>query len=390
MVKRSKKYPHAFFERGSWYHRTKILKDDYTVAYSKVGGFKSDKEAEDAYQRYMEEFDQKIKSNLVRQNNDITLKDYLTFWLYSIFSKRVKSTYVTGYTIYELLFPYIDEGIKLRMVSTEYLDSLLKVVSKCCDSAGNTAREVLYNALKDAVAQGFITNNPVEGTKSYPRKKPKIKILTRDETKILLAAAKYRNWFLEILLALYCGLRKGEILGLRFSDFDVEKHTVHIQRQLVADIKLKEGQFEIEDYTLITREPKSQAGNRILGIPTIILVELEKRRKKIELLKESMGDKFIDSDYISCQKNGLPHGTSSLNNEIGRLCVRNNLPHITVHGLRHMFATILAERNVPIAKISGLLGHTSVHTTFEFYLEVMDADTQMIEYMNSEFVYEGA
>ena len=55
-----------------------------------------------------------------------------------------------------------------------------------------------------------------------------------------------------------------------------------------------------------------------------------------------------------------------------------------------MFATILAERNVPIAKISGLLGHSSVHTTFEFYLEVMDADTQMIEYMNSEFVYEGA
>lgn len=103
-----------------------------------------------------------------------------------------------------------------------------------------------------------------------------------------------------------------------------------------------------------------------------------------------MGDKYIDSDYISCQKNGLPHGTCSLNNKVGRLCARNNLPHITVHGLRHMFATILAERNVPIAKISGLLGHSSVHTTFEFYLEVMDADTQMIEYMNSEFVYEGA
>ena len=89
---------------------------------------------------------------------------------------------------------------------------------------------------------------------------------------MLLAAAKYRNWFLEILLALYCGLRKGEILGLKFSDFDVEKRTVHIQRQLVADIKLKNGAFQIEDYTLTTREPKSQAGNRILGIPTIILV----------------------------------------------------------------------------------------------------------------------
>ena len=79
---------------------------------------------------------------------------------------------------------------------------------------------------------------------------------------------------------------------------------------------------------------------------------------------------------------------SSLNTELRRICERNNLPHITVHGLRHMYATILAERGVPLAKISALLGHQSVHTTFEFYLEVIEGRTQIVDFWNKEFVVE--
>ena len=64
------------------------------------------------------------------------------------------------------------------------------------------------------------------------------------------------------------------------------------------------------------------------------------------------------------------------------------MPHITVHGLRHMFATSLLEQGVSIAKISGMLGHSSVHTTFEFYLDVMDADEKIMQFMNTEFAVE--
>lgn len=61
MAEKSKKYPHAFFERNSWYHRTKVLQEDYSVKYGKIGGFKTDKEAEDAYNKHMEEFDRTMK-----------------------------------------------------------------------------------------------------------------------------------------------------------------------------------------------------------------------------------------------------------------------------------------------------------------------------------------
>lgn len=326
----------------------------------------------------------------IRQNEDTTFKEYLVYWFQSIFVERAQSTtqYVFAYVLYDLLFPYLDETIKLRMVSTEYLNQLLKQVSTCCQSAGNKSREFLYLAMKDAVVHRFISNNPVIATKKYPRKKSKITILTKEQTKTLLAAAKYRSWFLEILLGLYCGMRKGEILGLKFSDFDLENRTVHIQRQLVADIKLNDNGLSILDYTKIERDPKTENGNRAFGVPPIVLVELEKRRRAIQLQKELMGEAYIDSNYISSQKNGLPRGLSSMNTELNRLCARNNLPHITVHSLRHMFATIMMERGLSIAKVSGLLGHSSVHTTFEYYVEIMDSDTKMLEYMNQEFIFE--
>ena len=62
------------------------------------------------------------------------------------------------------------------------------------------------------------------------------------------------------------------------------------------------------------------------------------------------------------------------------------MPPITVHGLRHMFATILLERGVLIEKISGLLGHNSIHTTFEFYCEIMDENEKIKAFMNNNFI----
>ena len=73
------------------------------------------------------------------------------------------------------------------------------------------------------------------------------------------------------------------------------------------------------------------------------------------------------------------------NKFLAKVCSRNGLPKATVHGLRHMYATILIEQGVSIAKISALLGHSSVHTTFDFYCDVMSEKEKMIAYMNNTF-----
>ena len=130
--------------------------------------------------------------------------------------------YITAYTVYSFLLPNIDDDIKLKFVSTEYLNNVLSAAAKYCESSGNKSREVLYIAFRDALKQRLVANNPVPATKRYPRKKPKVKVLNVEQTRVLLRMASTGNGFLEILLGLYCGLRKGEILGLKFSDFDLQ------------------------------------------------------------------------------------------------------------------------------------------------------------------------
>ena len=239
----------SFFENNSWYHRTKILKEDGTVKYSKKGGFSTSKEADKSYDQCEADFKKAYRAyQLAHQvNTEVTLKDYLIYWFEEVFSPRVESTtrMVAAYAIYDLILPKIEYDIKVRYVNVEYLDSLLVNVAKACPSAGNKGREILNLALKEAVVAGYLKTNPVPGTKPYKRAKPSITILSRDKIKVLLKAASLSNWYLEILLGLFCGLRKGEIMGLKFDDFDFDRNTVYINRQVASDPVIKKADTKL-------------------------------------------------------------------------------------------------------------------------------------------------
>ena len=380
----------AFYEGNSWFHRVKLLQADGTVKYSKKGGFQTETEAEASYKKCSEEFKKSIRTLQAseKSHNEIGLRDYLIYWFEEVFSERVENStrMVCAYTLYDLILPNMQQDIKLRYANTDYYDALLAVVSKCCDSAGNKAREFLNMAMKDAVMDDCIKANPIQATKPYPRKKPSVIILNKANIKKLLSVAYHSDWYLEILLGLFCGLRKGEIAGLKFSDFDAENRTLYIQRQITSNPIVLKGGSKIESYKVIEKEPKTANSYRLLKIPEVIAEEIEKRRKRKESDKQKYGDDYLDSDYVSCQENGMPHSTAAMNGALTKLCARNGLPHITVHGLRHMYATILVEQEVPLMKISALLGHASVNTTYEYYCDVMDENEQIITFMNNTFV----
>ena len=380
----------AFFENNSWYHRYKELQDDMTIKYSKKGGFETPEEAEESYWKYENRFKEKQREFQVvyMKNTDIMFGDYLKYWFEHIYSIRIETTtkMIGSYVLYELIIPSMENDIKLRYVSVEYLDSLFQKASKICPSAGNKSRELVSLAMKDAMFDGFITYNPVPETKPYKRKKPKIRILSKEKIKELLDAAAKNPWYLEILLGLFCGLRKGEILGLKECDFDFEKETVKICRQIVANPKVAKDEFKIEEYKVIERDPKTENSFRVLRVPRVVMNEVKRRLQKIQHNRECYGDEYVDLGYICCQENGKPRGLASFNMALTKLCNRNGLPVITVHGLRHMFATILLEQGVPLVKISGLLGHSSIHTTYEYYCDVMDEKDKIIAFMNNTFV----
>ena len=379
----------AFFERGSWYHRTKTLKEDGTVKYGKKGGFESEQDAVKAYKLAEKEFKQQQRKAVMTGKNrqEVMLKDYLIYWYEEVFSQRIKNTtkMIGAYVLYDLVFPNMEQDIKLRYVSVEYMDALLEKVSHSCASAGNTCRTYLNIAFKDAVIEGYIPRNPIPDTKAYKRKAPKVTIYSKDKLKIFLKAASKDEWYLEYLLGVFCGLRKGEILGLKFSDFDFEQHTVSVKRQLGANPVMEERCSKIASYSVIEKDPKTFNSVRTLRIPQVIETEVLRRKNKIDEDRAALMDGYEDNDYISCQPNGRPHNMSSMNIALTKLCNRNGLPKITVHSLRHMFATILIEQGIPLVKISALLGHSSVNTTFEYYCDVMDENENIINFLNEKY-----
>ena len=144
-------------------------------------------------------------------------------------------------------------------------------------------------------------------------------------------------------------------------------------------------EYKIASYSIKEKDPKTPNSFRTLRMPAVVEREVIRRQQIVEAHKELLLDNYEDNGYISCQPNGKPHGLSSMNTALTRLCMRNGLPKISVHSLRHMSATILIEQGVPLVKISALLGHSSVNTTFEYYCDVMDENENIICFMNEKY-----
>lgn len=294
-----------------------------------------------------------------------------------------------AHMIYDIIMPNIQNEIKLTLVNVDYLDALMRQCSLSSPTAGNKCREVLSIAFNHALVEGYIKSNPMPSTKPYKRNKPNITIYNKAQIKQFLLYAKENSWYLEILLALFCGLRKGEILGLKFADFCVESETVTISRQLAANPIIPAGSgSKVAKYELVERPPKTPNSLRKLRVLKVIIDELKCRKERIENNKAKFKDKYNDFGYISCQENGNPHSMRAFNIALNKLCKKSALPSITVHGLRHMYATILIENGTSLSKISALLGHSSINTTFEYYCDISDEGNNIKAFMDNTFIPE--
>ena len=382
----------SFYEYSSWAHRYKIVGSNGEIIYKKKKGYKTEEESDTAYFEHEKEFEEQLNKKNEQVSKDISFKDYVIHWFEDIYSSQIEfsTEVVCSYMIYDLLFPSIDYDIKLNLVTSTYLDEILLKISKTVEYGVYATRNLLIRIFNGAMKNKIITKNVALDTKPYHRIKPKIRILNTKQLKKFLSVAKESNWYLEILLALFCGLRKGEILALKFSDFDLENKTLRIERQLVRSGKRKRGTTSTFENRVIEHYPKTSNSVRTLRVPDLILEELCKRRELVEINKKLFKEKYNDNDYVSCSELGKLHSLTALNTCITKICNSLSLPHVTVHACRHMCATILLENSSTyvgenLAKISSFLGHSSVHTTFKYYCEVMDDNNKILSFMNSVF-----
>lgn len=210
---------------------------------------------------------------------------------------------------------------------------------------------LLKGAILDAVDEGLIKQNPtrkivIKG--KAPRVK-KAKFLNQFEVQALLKELNLTeniNWDWFILLVVKTGLRFSEALALTPSDFDFSKQKIIVNK--TWDYKASTGSFQ---------PTKNKSSNRKVQIDWQLAMQFS------QLLKQKEQDKpiFVTSRVFN----------STINNRLKVLCVRANIPIITVHSLRHTHASLLLFAGVSIASVANRLGHSSMTTTQETYLHII-------------------
>lgn len=370
-----KKEPTTIYERGSWYYRYQVLNENLEKKYRKKGGFKTQEEAKQAFISYQKEIKKREQALTLRQRNTMLLSKYLEEWFESRKFPTGSTRMVYEYVL-QLILPNLKD-VRLGTVNAEYIQSQIAWISRRTPSYGEKLYELFSMALGDAFNNDKILYNPMLSVQKPTRLKPRIVFLTSEQKKLLYQSIRNNDWCLEFLMALLCGLRKGEIHGLKFSDFDCEKKTVYVQRQVVNDFQLVDGKrIQVRTEKLLG----ALIGDRILSVPQIVLDELDRRREKIEYEKVVCKGEYQDRGYLCCQKDGRCRGHASLNNELTKLCNRAGLPHLSPEDLRDLYAAaMLLEEGVSFVILKGLLGYTTVEEAYERYCDLVEENTNLTE-----------
>ena len=282
-------------------------------------GFHSEKDAEKERIRWTQE----INEGKYSLDSEMKLSAYLALWLETK-KNELKPGTSQGYAvnIKNHIVPYIGSK-KLNEITPIMLEALYSRLSKVIVKSTADGKKylsassiryvhaTLRAALNDAVKKRILSFNPCYSVTLAARNKYVARTLTQDEMKVFLNACDGSSIGLELTLMLMLGLRRGEALGLRFSDIDFERRFAHIQQQYTTCGKDKNGKPLWGIRSLKTKE-----SDRIIGIPSLVLQKLIERKK------------VAKHDLVCCNDDGSPRNINTLEHAFKMFLAQNGLPEI--------------------------------------------------------------
>jgi integrase len=303
-----------------------------------------------------------IDQGLTYAGAQTTLAELLDGWLVNIKSSyQPESWYIYKMNSQKRIIPSIGH-IKLKDLIPEQIQRLYD--AELQKGTGRRTIEVihviLHKSLDYAVKKGLIGRNPTDLTNPPRPYKKEMKFYDENETyQFLLAARGDRN---EVLyqLVLATGLRQSEVLGLKWSDLDIDNSNLTVQRQLKRNIKNG-------DYFKTT---KTASGRRSIKIGKQTLEKLKEHRKNQALEKMEV-ESWEENDLIFPSRLGTPLNQSNLLKSYKSLIRKSGLKEIRFHDLRHTAASLMLNHGVPVIIVSKRLGHSKVSVTLDTYGHVM-------------------
>lgn len=214
---------------------------------------------------------------------------------------------------------------------------------------------MIRKALNDAVRKKMIQEN-IAVYADVPRDE-KYKPRIYDEKQIDKLLEIVKNTIIEPAVYLgLLGLRRGEILGLKWENIDLQGKKI-----LIKETRLKTIQGVIKDTT------KTEGSTRSLVIPQFIYEYLRNLKKEQLNKKEKYGDAYHESGYVCTYEDGQPLKPTYLTHKWKEIVEKSELPYIRFHDLRHTAATFLIKNHVPMKVVQEILGHSKISTTMDIY-----------------------
>ncbi len=313
-----------------------------------------------------------VQAGTYREPSKLTVAEWFTTWLNDYMKTSLRPTTWESYR-YQVdghIIPALGH-LRLPQLQTAQIQRLYneKLAGGRLDGkpGGLSPKSVKYihtvihSALEQARKEGMIKINPAGAVKLPQQEKPEIKYLSAAEAAIFLATAKDSKHFAAFFLALNTGMRRGELLGLRWQDLDLA----------ACQLTVKQGLVRVSGQGLVFQEPKTKLSNRVINIGPAVVQVLKEHKKKQAEARLMAGGAYDEKglDLVFANELGEPICPRAFTRVFERLIKKAGLD-VTFHGLRHTFATIALEQGVDVKTIQETLGHHSAAFTMDVYSSV--------------------
>jgi integrase len=353
----------------SHYYTIPVTRPDGTRGQEQRRGFKTERAARAAMRKRLVE----LETGVATVTSQQTVTEYLSFWLGQI-KRDVSQATLAKYerTLRSALVPVLGEH-RLDRLTPFVIDAAYTQALERGSSANQirSAHTIFKAALERAVDWNLLPRNPGANAKP-PRpvrvvdeEDGRVRALTDEEAGRLLAALDGPAW-LAAYLALGTGLRRGEVLGLRWRDLDFEAQTLSV-RQTVEPAAVAGGR-------LIIGPPKTERSARTFRAPSRVLSHLHDHHRRQAARRLVYGGPW-EGDLVLCRDGGRPIPPDTLNDWHARARERAGLPkELRFHDLRHTYATQSLRAGVNVSTVSQRLGHANVSITLNIYSHALPED----------------
>ncbi|WP_433581620.1 tyrosine-type recombinase/integrase [Paenibacillus amylolyticus] len=287
----------------------------------------------------------------------ITVQEYMLDWIGKKKDLSIESRETNMGHLKNHIFPSLGHLPLQKVLVTDIEDFILAMEEK--GLAQGTVKKIfclVQNAFKAAIRKELLLKNPFDllDPASKPKEgKPKVDYWSKDEVQTFFSRLDHRLSIM-FVLAIYTGMRRGEILGLRFSDIDFENSMISIRQTLKPRKRIKDG-------------GKNANASRSIPLSEFVVAELKKQRTMITKEKWDAKENYHNNDLVVCHPDGEPVSLGNFHKFWVRILNNTNMRHIRFHDLRHTFASLMLSAGVHAKVVQEIMGHSSIKVTLDMY-----------------------